>query len=75
MGSPARHPAPPYSADDNIEAILDRDPRTAEVLLRFGLRCQDCVVAASESLVEGCRPLGVDVQQVLTALNALNAER
>lgn len=73
MGSGNRKDKSVYTADDNIEVILDRDPRVAGVLATFGLKCVDCIVAPSESLAEGCRPLGVDIHAVVAALNALPA--
>lgn len=73
MGSGNRNEPAAYAADNNIEELLERDPRVAGVLATFGLKCVDCIVAPTESLAQGCRPLGVDVAEVVAALNALPA--
>lgn len=69
MATPA--PTPRFQRDGNIEEMLDAHPGVADVLAGFGLKCVDCIVAPTETLEEGCRPLGVDVENVLVALNAL----
>ncbi len=71
METPA--PTPRFRRGDNIEALLESHPGVADVLASFGLKCVDCIVAPTETLEEGCRPLGVDVDAVLAALNALPA--
>jgi hypothetical protein len=53
--------------------MLERDPRVEAVLASFGLLCQDCVVKDSETLAEGCAPLGLSVETVLARLNGLRS--
>lgn len=65
--------APEFCADDLIADLLARDSRVEEVLAGFGLLCGDCVVKDSETLAEGCAPLGVPVEAVLARLNGLRA--
>jgi hybrid cluster-associated redox disulfide protein len=66
-----RRPAPAFRADELIADLLDRDPRVEAILASFGLPCSGCVVKDTETLAEGCVPLGLRTEDVLARLNAL----
>jgi hypothetical protein len=63
--------APEFRADEVIAEMLARDSRVEKVLAGFGLLCGDCVVKDTETLAEGCAPLGLSVETVLARLNGL----
>ncbi|MBQ2272299.1 MAG: DUF1858 domain-containing protein [Clostridia bacterium] len=45
-------------------------PQVGEVLLRFGMHCLGCMAARGESIEDACAVHGLDVDEVLEALNA-----
>lgn len=45
-------------------------PEVAEVLLHFGMHCIGCMAARGESIGDACGVHGLDVEEVLDALNA-----
>lgn len=51
-----------------IDDLLKAHPGAAEILRSFGLRCESCEIRYSETLEEGCRPLGIDPEAVLRKL-------
>jgi len=60
-----------FTAEMLVAAAVDAHPRVKEVLLEYGLPCSECIVAFHESLQDGCAPLGIRVDEVLSRLNAL----
>lgn len=44
-------------------------PEVAEVLLQFGMHCIGCMAARGESIADACTVHGLDVEEVLEALN------
>ena len=67
-----RESRPKFHRDMVILSVLEADARAKELLLGFGLPCHRCVVAESETLAEGCAPLGLEVDGLVAKLNALN---
>ncbi|MCB9833348.1 MAG: DUF1858 domain-containing protein [Planctomycetes bacterium] len=59
-----------YHADMIVADVVDAHPRAQAVLESFGLPCHRCVVAWSETLAEGLRPHGIEVEVVLERLRA-----
>lgn len=57
--------------DMNIQEILQMNPEVAKVLSRFDLDCVGCLGVTSETLAQGVRGHGGDVDEVLAALNAI----
>ncbi len=64
-------PAPRFQADDVLADVVDRHPGASDVLLAFGLPCFKCIVAYRETLREGCAPLLLNAEEILSRLNAL----
>lgn len=60
-----------WTAETPVHEIVDGHPRAREVLESFGLPCWKCVVAYHESLAEGLKPHGLDLDEVLARLNEL----
>lgn len=54
----------------NIGILLSRWPESAEILEGFGLNCSQCGGARHETLLQGARNHGLDVQALVGALQA-----
>lgn len=52
-----------------IGDVIRTYPETAEVLLRFGMHCIGCMAARGESVADACAVHGLDVEEVVEALN------
>jgi len=57
--------------DMTFNQILQMSPEVARVLGQFNLGCVGCMGAMNESLEQGARAHGLDVNEILTALNAI----
>ena len=53
-----------------IGEILRNKPEAVDILLRFGFGCVGCPASQMESLEEAAMVHGVDLAQLLKALNA-----
>jgi hybrid cluster-associated redox disulfide protein len=51
--------------------VLQMSPEVATVLGKFNLGCVGCMGAMNESLEQGARAHGLDVNQIVDALNAI----
>ena len=58
-----------------IGEILDADRGTAEFFLNMGMHCLGCPSARGESLEMACAVHGVDVDQMVAAINAYLASK
>ena len=56
-----------------IGEIVEKGEQYANVLLNAGMHCLGCPASAGESLEEACEVHGIDVDEVMEALNALEA--
>ena len=54
----------------NIAEIVQGYPQTVEVFLRHGLMCIGCAVARFENVEQGAVAHGIDVDALITDLNA-----
>ncbi len=54
-----------------IAEALELHEDAADMLEKFGLPCHRCAVADVETIAEGAAAKGLDVERILTALNAL----
>lgn len=45
-------------------------PEVADVLLQFGMHCIGCMAARGESIADACTVHGLDVDELVEALNA-----
>jgi len=64
MGSDA------ITRDMPIGTVVKEHPETVPVFLKHGLHCIGCHVAAFESVAEGAQAHGIDVEPLMTELNA-----
>ena len=60
--------------DTVIGEIVNNYPESAEILLSIGMHCLGCPAAQAETLEEACAVHGVDVDEVVEAINARIAE-
>ena len=56
--------------DTLIGDILDHDRTTAEYFLEMGMHCLGCPSSRGESLEQACMVHGVDVDELITKINA-----
>lgn len=57
--------------DMTFHQALQMSPEVAKVLGQFNLGCVGCMGAMNESLAQGAKAHGLDVEEILTALNAI----
>lgn len=57
------------TAEMSITEIVQKYPQTAEVLMQQGMGCLGCAAARFENLGQGAAAHGIDVEQLLVALN------
>lgn len=55
--------------DMSIREIVQKHPETLDVFEGFGLGCAGCQAALFESVAEGARAHGVDVESLVESLN------
>ena len=58
-----------FKASDLICEVLQKSKNAADILISFGFHCLGCPSAQMETLEEACMVHGVDVKDVLKALN------
>ena len=56
--------------DTTIGEILEKAPEKAEILIEAGMHCLGCPASQMETLQEACDVHGIDVEEVLSKLNA-----
>ena len=49
--------------------VLEKHPETVEVFLKNGLHCIGCPVASSESIEDGAKAHGIDVDKLIKEIN------
>ncbi len=52
-----------------IGEIVEKYPDTAEILLKHGLSCLGCMMAMMETLEQGAKSHGIDLDNLLKELN------
>ena len=57
------------TGDMTITEIVEKYPKSAEILLCHGLHCFGCMAARFENLEQGALAHGIDVPQLLKDLN------
>ncbi len=60
-----------FNKDMTFHEALQLSPEVAGVLGQFNLGCVGCMGAMNETLEQGARAHGLDVEDILTALNAI----
>jgi len=57
--------------DMTFHEVMSKSPEVAKVLGSFNLGCVGCMGAMHETLEQGATAHGLDVEVLLTALNAI----
>jgi hybrid cluster-associated redox disulfide protein len=60
-----------FTKDMTFHEVMRKNPQVAKVLASFNLGCVGCMGAQHESLEQGAMAHGLDVQDLLKALNAI----
>ena len=60
--------------DMTITEVLELDRNTVSVFLQFGMYCLGCPAASGESLEQAAAVHGINLDELLGALNGLLAE-
>lgn len=53
-----------------IGEILQIAPEKADILLEMGMHCLGCPASQMETIEEACEVHGIDVEEILSKLNA-----
>jgi len=53
-----------------IGDLLEETPEKADILLEAGMHCLGCPSASGETIEQACEAHGIDVEELLTKLNA-----
>ena len=56
--------------DMSIASVMRLDPQVAPVFMSYGMHCLYCPHASAESLAEASLVHGIDVNELVKALNA-----
>lgn len=57
--------------DTLVGDILDKAPAVAPILMSMGMHCLGCPASRGESIGDACKVHGVDVNDILSKINAL----
>jgi len=60
-----------FSADMKIQDVINRNPKTADIMREMGMHCLGCISASNESIAGAARMHALDLEQLLNALNNL----
>ena len=55
--------------DMSITDVVSAYPKVSVVFMRFGMHCYGCAAAQFESIEQGAKAHGIDVDLLMTALN------
>ena len=58
--------------------VVTKFPQAAEVMLKYGLHCIGCHVAAWETVEEGCKAHGIpdkDIDKMVKEMNAIISKK
>ena len=66
--------SPQITKDMTFHQVMRMSPEVLKVLARFNLGCAGCMGAQHETLEKGAMAHGLDVEELLAALNAVLPE-
>jgi len=52
-----------------INDVLKKYPETAEIFMKYGFHCIGCVAAGFESIEDGAKVHGIDIDKLVEELN------
>ncbi|MBO7388318.1 MAG: DUF1858 domain-containing protein [Methanomicrobium sp.] len=56
------------TADSPLSELLQENPRSAEILMRFGMGCVGCALASGETIRQAAAGHGIPLDELLDAL-------
>lgn len=59
-----------FNKDTKIGELLEKAPEKADILLEAGMHCLGCPASQAETLEEACEVHGIDVEELLSKINA-----
>ena len=59
-----------FTKNNIISEVLENHKNAEEILTKFGFECFFCPYSQMETLEEACEVHGIDVNELLKALNA-----
>lgn len=57
-----------------IREVLQKDPKTAEVFMKYGMHCLGCPSATGESVAQAAMVHGIDIEKLIKELNEVIAQ-
>jgi len=57
-----------------IREVLQKDPKTADVFMKYGMHCLGCPSATGESVAQAAMVHGIDVDKLMEDLNKVVSE-
>ncbi|WP_321391341.1 DUF1858 domain-containing protein [uncultured Desulfuromusa sp.] len=57
--------------DMTFNQVLQMSPAVSKVLDKFNLDCGECLGASTESLAQGAKAHGLDIEEILLELNSI----
>ncbi|GAW91410.1 DUF1858 domain-containing protein [Calderihabitans maritimus] len=60
--------------DMTVMEVLQKYPATREAFLKHGMGCMECMAAMNETLEDGARMHGIDLEMLLKDLNELASQ-
>ncbi len=60
--------------DMTIGEVLQLDPKTAEVFMKYGMQCLGCPSASGETVAQAAMVHGADAEKLVKELNEALAE-
>lgn len=57
--------------DMSIADIVEKNPETMAVFMKHGMHCIGCIASQFETLEEGLNAHGIDVEQFMKEINAV----
>jgi hybrid cluster-associated redox disulfide protein len=64
-----------FTKQMSIMEILQANPRSRDVFVAFGMGCIGCMGVSMESIEDGAKMHGIDVEAILTELNKLGEKQ
>ena len=58
-----------FSGDMLIMEVVEANENAPEILLSFGMHCLGCAIAHGETVAEAAAVHGIELQELLDALN------
>lgn len=55
--------------DQTIGEVIQLNPKAAQILMSYGMGCLGCPSAQVESVEQACEVHGLNLEEVLSALN------